>query len=283
MNNIYFMAPPVILWPARQLLVGAGIPRRIDLRINFITKKQVTKSESRLGRVWKQAKNGLVTLVLTVSLISTLIVFGPKLYYSLVPTQLPNIQIPEAVSVVEENGNQEESPAQVETAYQPEQDPNLPEGEWLVIPRIGVRTNLIQTADPVEALNKGVWWAPDFGKPGDKDKPMILAAHRYGFRYMWETILDNGDTYALRHIFYKLPETEPGDRVEIIFNQRRYVYEIYAGEETNQINDYDADLILYTCKYIDAPIRFVRYARLVEPGSDTQTNSQTLSQADYAN
>ena len=99
---------------------------------------------------------------------------------------------------------------------------------------------------------------------------MILAAHRYGFRYMWETILDDGSIYALRHIFYKLPETEPGDRIEIIVDQRRYVYEIYAGGESDEITDYEADLILYTCKFLNAPIRFIRYARLLDPTLDSQ-------------
>ena len=55
-----------------------------------------------------------------------------------------------------------------------------------------------------------------------------------------------------------------GDTVEIIWKQRKYVYEIYKEEEGEEISDYTADLILYTCESLKSPIRIFRYARLLE-------------------
>ena len=168
-----------------------------------------------------------------------------------------------------------------ELSYQPPFDASLPTGDWIVIPRIGVRTELRQTADADEALNKGVWWVPDFGQPGDTAEPMIVAAHRYGWKWWWNTLADPNDpqsSYALRNSFYNLPVTEPGDQIEVISGQRKYIYEIYSGEENNEITDYDADLILYTCKFLNSPLRHVRYARLINPETNTQgTNESTVS------
>jgi|GEM_PF-583412 hypothetical protein len=143
-------------------------------------------------------------------------------------------------------------------SYKPPYNPDLPDGDWLIIPRIGVRSQLQQTENYEDALSTGIWWAPDFGKPGDRSKPMILAGHRYGFDWWWE------DDYWKYHSFYLLPDLEPGDRIEVIADHRKWVYEVYAGEEGSQINDYQADLILYTCKHLDSPVRIFRYAKLVE-------------------
>lgn len=146
----------------------------------------------------------------------------------------------------------------------PAYDESLPEGNWLIIPRIGVHTPILESAEPEESLKQGVWRVPDFGVPGDESKPMILAAHRFGYKWWWQS------QYWRYHSFYLLPELEPGDRVEVISGKRKYVYEIYAGEEGEDISDYYADLILYTCKYLNAPLRHFRYARLIDPAKDSQ-------------
>jgi len=267
----------------RQMLEGLYIPKTVDIQINFVGGADLTANLSttlpkvekmaRLG-VWLQSLaskmlSAFTVVVMVVSLLAAAITFGPKAYYSVFSSPTIPFESQEVGTALGDFDQGANLPQVVEK-YQPEYDPALPEGEWLVIPRIGVRTNMIKSEGPEEALDKGVWWVPEFGSPGDTDQPMILAAHRYGFRYMWETILDDGNSYALRHIFYKLPETEPGDRIEIIVDQRRYIYEIYAGEEGNEITDYEADLILYTCKFLDSPVRFVRYARLIDPTVDTQ-------------
>lgn len=61
--------------------------------------------------------------------------------------------------------------------------------------------------------------------------------------------------------FYKLPSLEKGDIVEIVWNQRIYKYKIYKTTENTKITDYNADLILYTCKmYWESPERIFKYA-----------------------
>lgn len=270
----------------RQMLEGLYVPKTVDIQINFLRKGEAeveVTATTRLAKVGKIFQLGVwlrflvskmlsmfAVAIIIVSLLVAAIVFGPRAYYSAFSSQSIPIDSQEVGTILGGDYDQGADVPQVVEKYQPEYDPALPEGEWLVIPRIGVRTNLIKVETPEEAFDRGVWWSPEFGQPGSTDQPMILAAHRYGFRYMWETILDDGSSYALRNIFYKLPETEPGDRIEIIVDQRRYDYEIYAGEEGNEITDYSADLILYTCKFLDSPIRFIRYARLIDPTVDTQ-------------
>ena len=63
---------------------------------------------------------------------------------------------------------------------------------------------------------------------------------------------------------------EAGDIIEVVVDQRKWLYEVYQAEEGEQITDYDANLILYTCKYLNSPIKHFRYARLINPEIDTQ-------------
>lgn len=151
--------------------------------------------------------------------------------------------------------------------YEPPFDPNLPEGTWIHIPKIGVETQAQATLDPNEALDTGVWMVPDFGIPSpDQVDPIIMAAHRFGWQWWWQ------DDYWRKNSFYLLTDTQPGDLVEVVHGQRKWTYEIYAGEEGTEISDYDADLILYTCKFLNSPIRYFRYARLVEDVPSTTSS-----------
>lgn len=154
--------------------------------------------------------------------------------------------------------NQSLAPADSDNRQLPPINPNLPVGDWLIIPKIGVRSQLQATTNYEDALATGLWRAPDFGKPGSLELPMIVAGHRYGWKWWWK------DEYWKYNSFNLLPELQVGDRVEVISEQRKWTYEIYAGAEGTEITDYDADLILYTCKYLQSPLRFFRYARLVE-------------------
>jgi sortase (surface protein transpeptidase) len=116
-----------------------------------------------------------------------------------------------------------------------------------------------------------VWRVPDFGTAYERKLPMILAAHRFGY-IAWT------NQYRRQNSFFNLPELVPGDKVEVIWNQRRYVYEIYAGEEGKEITQYTADLILYTCKLLESDIRIFRYAKLIEQNYfDISTPVATIS------
>lgn len=167
----------------------------------------------------------------------------------------------ETANLQEPPVNQSLVPADKEMRQLPPVNPNLPVGDWLIIPKIGVRSQLQATTYYEDALDTGLWRAPEFGKPGSLELPMIVAGHRYGWKWWWQ------DEYWKYNSFNLLPELQVGDRVEVISEQRKWVYEIYAGEEGTEITDYGADLILYTCKYLQSPLRYFRYAKLVDDSS----------------
>ena len=139
----------------------------------------------------------------------------------------------------------------------PDFDPSLPETPFIKIPSIEVYSPIGESAVPEESLRKGAWMASDYGTPEENNLPVILAAHRFGYVY-WER--SQRDTLS----FYNLPKTNIGDSIEIIWNQRRYIYTIYAEDDSTFVKDYDADLIIYTCKYFNSPQRIFRYANRAE-------------------
>ena len=143
--------------------------------------------------------------------------------------------------------------------YMPSYDPTLPDTNRLIIPSIGVTTDIDEATltDYESALKKGVWRVSDFGSPMDPTRPTILAAHRYGY-LAW--------TYSYRktNSFYNLPKLAVGDIVEIDYQKRKYTYEIYEKAEGEVITDYGADLILYTCKNLTGPVRVFVYAKLIQ-------------------
>ncbi|MDD3661985.1 MAG: sortase [Candidatus Dojkabacteria bacterium] len=143
-----------------------------------------------------------------------------------------------------------------ETVTLPPFDPALPTLNTLLIPSIGVDSPVHEGTDATAALENGVWRAPEFGTPEDT-ATIILAAHRFGY-LSWTT------DFRTKRSFYNLPKTGVGDRVEIIWNQRKYIYEIYRAEDSTAIVDYDADLVLYTCRMFNSPVRVFRYAQRVE-------------------
>lgn len=246
------VSEPVVL---ADWLVGA----RTALRARFAA---VQIKAARISRhLWRWLLMG----VIVTSVVTLAVLVAPNIWYRLAAPETVPVATTESGTVF--GGDFSQGPAAVApqvSSYQPPVDASLPSGQWLVIPRIGVRTQLQQTATAEEALATGVWYAPGYGQPGSRDLPMILAAHRYGWQWWWQT------DYWKYHSFYNLPQLEPGDVIEIIADQRKWVYEIYAGEEGDEITDYDADLILYTCKFLNSPVRHFRYARLVDPTQPTQ-------------
>ncbi len=144
-------------------------------------------------------------------------------------------------------------------SYQPEVDLTLPIGNVIKIPSIGVNSQIFEGAngDYEQELRQGVWRVNDFGTSFNRVQPMILVAHRFGY-FGWSN--------AFRHTnsFYNLPNVKNGDIVEVNWNQRKYIYAIYGESEGDEIADYGADLILYTCQDISSSVRVFRYARLIK-------------------
>lgn len=142
--------------------------------------------------------------------------------------------------------------------YQPRFDNSLPLENYVSIPSVGIKTKINETSyeNYEEALKIGVWRVPDFGTPYERKLPVILAAHRYGY-LKWSV------PYRLKNSFYNLPKVKVGDTVEIVWRQRKYIYEIYAEGKGKEITDYSADLILYTCEDLTSPVRIFKYGRLL--------------------
>lgn len=139
----------------------------------------------------------------------------------------------------------------------PPYDPNLTTQNTIKIGAVGIISPIYTGEDWEKALDQGTWIVNDMGTPEDQFAPVVLAAHRYGAI---------GWTVKERNLmsFYYLPDVKDGDTVEIIWGQRSYLYQIYDGEENTEITDYNADLILYTCKlYWESPIRIFKYAKRI--------------------
>jgi len=143
--------------------------------------------------------------------------------------------------------------------YQPKYEATLPKENTLEIASIGVNAQLNEATveNYEEALEDGIWRVSDFGTPAARENPTILAAHRYGY-LAWTNL------FRRERSFYNLPNLKEGELVEIVWRQRKYVYEVYATSEGEEIEDYSADLILYTCKDLNSPVRIFKYARLLE-------------------
>lgn len=208
--------------------------------------------------------NTVLSFMMIAGIVVGSVMLIPSIYYALFPADVVEVQASDVGTAFGGNYETGSVEAKQEEKYIPPQDETLPKGDWIVIPRIGVRSELQPTQNPEEALATGMWLVPDFGRAGDTETPMIVAAHRFGWEWWWQS------DYWKYNSFYNLPTTEPGDRVEIISDQRKWVYEIYAGEEGEEISDYEADLILYTCKFLKSPLRHFRYARLIDPTKNTQ-------------
>jgi sortase (surface protein transpeptidase) len=185
-------------------------------------------------------------------IVSLLISFGPSFWYF-----MKNPRVHQVTERITETANAAEELHKV-SSYQPNYDPSLPLSPTVIIPSIGVETKIHEaTFESVEeALKEGVWRTPGSGTPASGERPIVLAAHRFGY-LLWS------NKYRRENSFYNLPKTREGDLVKIIWHRRKYIYAIYKVETSDRITDYSADLILYTCKALDSEIRVFRYARLL--------------------
>ncbi len=135
-------------------------------------------------------------------------------------------------------------------------NPSLPADNGIIIDKIGVRGQIHEGDNWAEILKTGVWRVENFGTPEDNRLPIILAAHRWGY-VTWTT------SFRTLNSFYHLPKLNVGDQIQIVWNQRPYLYEIYASETGDKITDYSANLILYTCDLWNSPVRIFKYAKRV--------------------
>ncbi len=193
---------------------------------------------------------GFTFLLIAFLLVLTPVI--PYIAYRLNPEETENEVVKISQSVVDDNV-EIQTPVIVDII--PSIDSTLPTTPYISIEKIGVYSPISTIANYKEALKQGAWLVPEYGTPANDKKPIIIAAHRFGYIY-W-------DTATRKEVsFYNLPKTTNGDTIDIIWGQRKYTYTIYAQSEGTTITDYSADLVLYTCKYFDSPVRIFRYAKL---------------------
>lgn len=221
--------------------------------INAELRRQIKKLHKKQLLILKLSKIfvwlGLIFLVLS---------FAPSIWYSL-STKVDNFSIALLETVSGKEEKVEETPVVNIPEWQPPFNLALSRETTLKIPEIGVDTKVNENTyqNYEDALRLGVWRVPDFGTPADRSKPVILAAHRFGY-LEWTNI------YRRKNSFFNLPKLKLGDSVEITYKQRKYVYEIYAESRGEEITDYTANLILYTCETLNSNIRIFKYARLLQ-------------------
>jgi sortase (surface protein transpeptidase) len=141
----------------------------------------------------------------------------------------------------------------------------LPEVNRIYIPKIGVSADIQTDVDPNVALDKGPWIVPEYADPESRYlresyRPILIASHRFGYS-SWSQEKRNSIS------FFNLPNTDVGDSIIIVWQQREYIFEIFDKNESTFVRETDADLILYTCMYYNSPLRLFRYAYLSNPAN----------------
>ncbi len=232
----------------------------IEYMHSYLEKDQVNDQSGDLYSSQTVSRYKKIALISTsIFLIIFGLMYGPSTFYS-VNAYLGGSNTSKQILETADEGMaaiEAEQPV-LAPKYEPPYDPTLSEVNMLNIPTAGIETEIHEAVyeNYEDALRKGVWRVSYSGSPAEQEKPIILVAHRYGY-LKWSI------PYRLKNSFYNLPKAELGDTVEIIWRQRKYVYEIYAEEEAEHPSDFSADLILYTCKDLNSPIRVLKYARLV--------------------
>ncbi|MGI5898006.1 MAG: sortase domain-bontaining protein [Candidatus Dojkabacteria bacterium] len=193
-------------------------------------------------------------LLLTISLTLVIIPVWPYIWYRINPDETEK-DTEKIVKAISEEAIQQKK--DIQSSNIPELDTSLPEGKFVIIPKISVESPISTSKDYREGLKQGTWIVSDYGTPESPELPIILAAHRFGYT-SWSIEKRNKVSY------YNLPDTKEDDEILIYWNQREYKYRIYKSEESAYITDYSADLILYTCKFFNSPIRIFRYAERVQ-------------------
>lgn len=183
----------------------------------------------------------------------------PHLYYRLFPQTSGTLASTIASTVAKDQTPLLTSPIitpETKEIPLPDVDPSLPKENGLLIDKIGVKGLVHEGTDWEKILKLGIWRVPNFGTPEDNSKPIILAAHRWGY-------LDWSAAFRKLNSFYSLPKLAVGDTIKVIWNQRPYEYKVYSVSSGTKITEYNANLILYTCQMWNSPVRFFVYANKI--------------------
>lgn len=200
-----------------------------------------------------------------IALLIVVISLAPTIFYTLFPSTVDAVANQLGTTVdVERSGFGDA--IYEEPVYVPPFDPALPQENTLIIPKVGFNSTIQEGEDWDKALETGVWRVNNSGSPDDREFPMIFAAHRFGY-LKWT------NQYRRENSFYNLPKLENGDTIEVVWGQRKYVYEIFEGYTDTKLRHMEGDIILFTCELMNSDRRIVRHARLVVPEGFSNGNS----------
>ena len=226
------------------------------MHINFLSAEFVKK----VRIIEKKQKRLLlfIKISLILGFIFLFLSFAPSFWYS-ATSKVDEYSIALLDTVNGKSEVKKDSPIVQIPDWQPAFDPKLGRDTTLKIAEIKLDTKINEKTyqNYEDALRLGVWRVPDFGTPADRSKPMILAAHRFGY-------LEWSNLYRRKNSFYNLPKLKSGDLIEVIYKQRKYIYEVYGESRGEEITDYSANLILYTCETLNSKVRIFKYARLLQ-------------------
>jgi len=131
------------------------------------------------------------------------------------------------------------------------------QGNYLIIPKIGVRVPIAEGPD-ASSLKKGAWLLPGTSNP-TKGSNMALAAHRFRWNPPYE------------HTFYHLDKLQEGDLVQVFWQGKEYRYQmvssqVVAPDAMEVLNSTEKSTVtLITCNPIfSVAERLVVKAELVE-------------------
>lgn len=182
---------------------------------------------------WKRRRP--LTAVFGVTLVAGIVIVSypylPLLTYSIAPPNADELPYASRLARLPDPAAQ---PAQPPAAPKP-----APNGNRLVIPKIGVDIAVVDGADE-QALLRGAWRIP-----GTSDSPMagnmVVSAHRFRYRP------------PASETFYLLDKLKPGDLVILYWKNEEYDYRVSATREVNPdaveiLNGSDTpQLTLFTC------------------------------------
>jgi sortase A len=192
------------------------------------------------------AKNKVFRIfVVTILLYIIVSPFLPEINYQL--RKLLNIQYEEEIYLEEEKRTE---------LVQEEYDRGKLEGNFLVIPTIGVHINIVEGSKET-VLFKGAWRRPNTSTP-EKGGNTVITGHRYHY------VPPNNKT------FYNLNKLEIDSKIFVYWKKKEYAYKVYDTfiVEPHQIEieeNTDEDILtLYTCHPLwTSDKRYVVRAKLI--------------------
>lgn len=155
----------------REALLGVWVMPS-DIGVGRTTSSSGKSQNKRLE--WGSVKSWLARFVVSLLVVGGLTITtffaAPQLYYQLVPSSVVAVQSQDASSPLggsfEAGTNTDQAAEVLPQVSKPPVNPDLPAGQWLSIPRIGVRSSFEENEDSAQALETGLWMVPEFGRPG---------------------------------------------------------------------------------------------------------------------